>query len=406
MRLLYIHQHFTTPKGSGGIRSYEMSQRCIKEGVSVTMVCGSHLGGDSGLNMPFKWGKRSGLVDGINVIEYNLAYSNKDNFMKRTYLFIIFSLRAIGLALTHKYDIIFASTTPLTAGIPGIIAKVLRGKHFVFEVRDLWPELPKAMGVIKNPIVLKLLDFLEWVTYKFANRIIGLSPGICSGIHSKGIPFKKIIEVPNGCDIELFSKETDLWRPNGANKEDVLFIFSGAHGIANGLDAVLDAVKVLVENNISGYKIILIGNGKLKANLVNRAVSEKLNEFIIFLDPVPKEKLIRLLKSCDVGLQILANVPAFYYGTSPNKFFDYLSAKKPVLTNYPGWVADLITKNECGFVCNPNDPISFADEIVKIINNKENLKKMGENAYSLAINEFKREKLALKWFNWVVKNKI
>ena len=91
MKILYIHQHFTTPKGSGGIRSYEMAQRCIKEGVNVTMVCGSHSGGNSGLITPFICGKRKGFVDGIYVIEYNLAYSNKDNFIRRTYLFFLVS---------------------------------------------------------------------------------------------------------------------------------------------------------------------------------------------------------------------------------------------------------------------------------------------------------------------------
>lgn len=406
MKILYIHQHFTTPRGSGGIRSYEMAQRCIKEGVNVTMVCGSHSGGNSGLLKPFKWGKRKGFVDGIYVIEYNLAYSNRDNFIKRTYLFFLFSIRSIEVALTHNYDIIFATTTPLTAGIPGIFAKWLRGKQFVFEVRDLWPELPKAMGVIKNRFVLKLMDILESITYKSANRLIGLSPGICAGIISKGISNDKVIEVPNGCDVDLFSKELNNWRPNEVQPDDVLFVFSGAHGVANGLDAVLDAVKVLAEKKITGYKIVLIGNGKLKASLVKRVLSEKLNKSVLFLDPIPKKKLIGLLRSSDVGLQILSNVPAFYYGTSPNKFFDYLSAKIPVLTNYPGWLADLIIKNNCGFVCKPGDPYNFADEIINIINNKKNLKKMGENAYSLAIKEFNREHLSVKWFDWVVKNKI
>ena len=406
MRLLYIHQHFTTPKGSGGIRSYEMAQRCIREGVSVTMVCGSHSGGNTGLNSPFKWGKRTGKVDGIDVIEFNLAYSNKDNFFKRTYLFILYSLRALLVALTHKYDIIFASTTPLTAGIPGIFARWIRGKLFVFEVRDLWPELPKAMGVIKNPIILKLMELLEWATYKSANRLIGLSPGICDGIASKNIKNEKIIEIPNWCDIGLFSKSINKWRPHGVNEDDILFVFSGAHGIANGLDAVLDGVNILKKRNIKGFKIVLIGNGKLKANLIHRASIEELNDYIIFLDPVPKEKLIGLLNSTDVGLQILSNIPAFYYGTSPNKFFDYISASLPVLTNYPGWIADLIQKNNCGFACEPGDPNKFADEIVNVLKNKESLKEMGKNAHTLASNEFSREKLSLKWFNWVIKNKI
>ena len=403
MKILYLHQHFTTPKGSGGIRSYEMAQKCIKEGINVTMVCGSHSGGNSGLDVVFKWGKREGHVNGIYVIEFDLQYSNKDNFLKRSYLFLLYSFRAIFVALTHDYDIVFATTTPLTAGIPGIFARWIRRKQFIFEVRDLWPELPKAMGVIKNPIVLKLLDLLEWTTYKSANKLIGLSHGICKGIESKGISKENIIEVPNGCDLELFSKDSTIWRPEGVKSEDVLFIFSGAHGIANGLDALLDAVNILVKRNITGYKIVLIGNGKLKPNLIKRTKLENLDENIIFLDPVPKEKLIGLLKSSDIGLQLLANIPAFYYGTSPNKFFDYLSAGLPVLTNYPGWVADLIRDNSCGFTCDPGDPTKFADAIIDIINSKNLLKKLGKNAHNLAKEKFDRSQLSEKWLDWVIK---
>jgi glycosyltransferase involved in cell wall biosynthesis len=403
MKILYLHQHFTTPKGSGGIRSYEMAQKCIKEGINVTMVCGSHSGGNSGLEVVFKWGKREGYVNGIYVIEFDLQYSNKDNFLKRSYLFLLYSLRAIYVALTYDYDIVFATTTPLTAGIPGIFARWMRRKQFIFEVRDLWPELPKAMGVIKNPIILKLLDLLEWTTYKSANKLIGVSQGICNGIESKGVSKESLIEVPNGCDLELFSKESTIWRPEGVKSEDVLFIFSGAHGLANGLDALLDAVNILVKRNITGYKIVLIGNGKLKPNLIKRAKLEKLDENIIFLDPVPKEKLIGLLKSSDVGLQLLANIPAFYYGTSPNKFFDYLSAGLPVLTNYPGWVADLIRDNRCGFTCDPGDSTKFADAIIDAINSKNLLKKLGENAHNLAKEKFDRSQLSEKWLDWVIK---
>lgn len=402
MRILYLHQHFTTPLGSGGIRSYEMAQRCLNHGIEVTMVCGSHSGGDSGLNTPFMWGKRIGKVDGIDVIEFDLAYSNKDSFLKRSFLFILFSLRGVWVALTHNYDIVFATTTPLTAGIPGIIARWIRGKKFIFEVRDLWPELPKAMGVIKNPVVLLLMEILEWITYKSAHKLIGLSPGICEGIASKGIKPQLIAEISNGCDIELFSSEIPKWLPEGIETNEIVFVFSGAHGIANGLDSVLDAVRVLEQRKIDGYKIIFIGNGKLKNSLVSRALSQKLTNRIIFLDPVPKFKLIGLIKSCDVGLQILANVPAFYFGTSPNKFFDYLSAGLPVFTNYPGWLADLIVENKCGFVCEPDSPESFADKIETIIKNKVDLKEMGQSAFLLANTKFRRSELSKEWLSWVI----
>lgn len=401
MKLLYFHQHFSTPQGSTGTRSYEMAMRSIKEGHEVTMVCGSYNGGNTGLKNPFKWGRRSGIVKGIKVIEFNLSYSNNDGFVKRALLFILFALRSIVIALTYSYDILFATTTPLTAGIPGIFARWIRGKTFIFEVRDLWPELPKAMGVITNPIVLNLMALLEYISYKSAHRLIGLSPGICEGIASKGISNQKIIQISNGCDLELFANESQKGRPKEFDESDLIFIYSGTHGIANGLDSVLNAVSVLNQRGRSGYKIILIGSGREKQRLIDKAKSESLDNHIIFMEPISKEKLVGLLKTSDVGLQILADIPAFYFGTSPNKFFDYLAIGLPVLTNYPGWVANLIEQNQCGVSCEPSDSLKFADKVVYLLENKGLLINMGRNARQLAEKEFDRRVLSLYWVNWV-----
>ena len=111
------------------------------------------------------------------------------------------------IALTKSYDIVFATTTPLTAGIPGIFARWLRRKQFVFEVRDLWPELPREMGEIRNPIILGALSALEWISYRSAHRCVALSPGIKQGIARRGVPTDRIKMVPNGCDLDLFKAD-------------------------------------------------------------------------------------------------------------------------------------------------------------------------------------------------------
>src|SRR5690554_1021170 len=154
MKILYFHQHFSTPAGSGGTRSYEMARRLLAAGHVVTMIRGSSANGKTGVAVPFVKGKRRGLVDEIDVIEFDLPYSNKDGFLQRSALFMKFALRSIGVALRELTDIVFATSTPLTASIPGIFAKWIRRKPFVFEVRDLWPEPPRAMSVITNPLVL------------------------------------------------------------------------------------------------------------------------------------------------------------------------------------------------------------------------------------------------------------
>lgn len=400
MHVLYFHQHFSTPQGSAGTRSFEMAQALIRAGHSVTMVCGSYAQGRTGLADPFAKGRRRGVVDGIDIIEFNLDYGNHMGTMQRVSVFAKFAVGSIGVALREPADVVFATTTPLTAGIPGIFARWLQRKPFVFEVRDLWPELPKAMGVITNPVILWLMSLLEWVSYRSADRLIGLSPGIVEGIANRGVDRTRIAMVPNGCDLDLFSSPVTAWRPEAVNDDQMLAIFAGTHGPANGLDAVLNAAAVLKKRGRNDIQIALVGQGREKPGLQARACGENLDN-VHFIDPVPKTRLTGFLAGADLGLQVLRNVPAFYYGTSPNKFFDYLAAGLPVLNNYPGWLAGLIEETECGFAVPPDDPDAFADALERAADDRKELANKGENAKALAQRAFARHVLSAEWVNWV-----
>ena len=400
VRILYFHQYFSTPRGAAGTRSYEMARRMLARGHQVLVVCGSAERGETGIEGPFRDGCRRGSVDGIEVLEFELGYSNRDGLVQRTAAFLRFARRSIGVALREEYDLIFATTTPLTAALPGIFARWLRGKPFVFEVRDLWPELPRAMGVITNPVVLGVLSLLEWSSYHSADRLIGLAPGIVDGIAQRGVPEARIALVPNGCDLDLFSGGGPGARPDAVPPEALMAVFTGAHGIANGLDAVLDAAAELQRRGRDDIRLVLVGEGKLKRSLQQRAAADGLKN-VVFLDSVPKERLVELMKSADVGLQILANVPAFYRGTSPNKFFDYLAAGRPVLINYPGWLADVVREFDCGWAVPPDDAGAFADALVHAADRRSTVAEMGRRARALAERRFARDVLADHFVDWV-----
>jgi len=393
MKILYFHQHFSTPQGSTGTRSYEFARALVNKGHEVTIVCGSYWIAKSGLTGLYYNGSRTGTVDGISVIEYKLPYSNSDSFIKRIYIFLKYSMKGIYLAFNKDYDLLFATSTPLTAGIPGVFAKIFRKKPFIFEVRDLWPELPKAMGVITNPILLKMMDWLESITYNSATVCIGLSPGIVEGVKRK-VPSKKVKMIPNGCDLNLIQHHLNR-KTNSGN----IAVFTGAHGIANGLDAVLNAAKVLLEKGRQDIAIQFIGDGLLKPKLIERAKNELLFN-CTFINPMSKKELFTYMdENVDIGLMILDNVPAFYYGTSPNKFFDYLSLGIPIINNYPGWLAEIITQYKCGLVVPPGNPEMFADCLIKLNDNVKLRKEMGKNAQRLAKTQFDRDKLGNEFVN-------
>jgi glycosyltransferase involved in cell wall biosynthesis len=357
------------------------------------MVCGA--ADDLGLVERYSTNVLIGNIDGINILQISLPYSNKDGISKRTLTFIRFALIGIRIALREEYDLIFATSTPLTAGLPGLFAKWFRGKKFVFEVRDLWPELPRALGM-KNPLLLWGMSFLEWVTYRSADLCIGLSPGICKGIAKRSQNSKRIEMVSNGCDLEIFNPI--LRKPislEGVGPDKIIAVFTGAHGVANGLHTVLDAATILKAKGRNDIVLVFIGDGKVKEKLVFRASKKGLDN-CKFFKPVPKLELNRIIASAHIGLMILANVPAFYYGTSPNKFFDYISSGLPVLNNYPGWLAEMITEHNCGLAIQPNNPTKFAEALIELADNHLLRLEMGRNARLLAENKFSRERMTNK----------
>lgn len=396
MKILYCHQHFTTPDGTGGIRSYEFARALVEAGHEVTMVFGMRRGVGVPLRKCGQTGYEVGEVDGIRLIGLPFGYSNRLSIRERLGIFLGFAWQSLRIALREDYDLIFATSTPLTAAIPGIAARWLRGKPFIFEVRDLWPEIPRAMGM-KNPLLIGGMWILEGLAYRSSIGCIGLSPGIVEGILRRSPEGHRVALIPNGCDLDIF--HPGLRGPinvPGIGPGDFVAGFTGAHGRANGLDAVLAGAAELTKRGKHGIKFLLIGEGSEKARLMAQAEAEGLKN-VIFLPSMPKKELAAVTASLGCGLMFLDNIPAFYRGTSPNKFFDYLAAGIPVVNNYPGWLAEMITEAQCGAVVPPADPVALADVLESLAADPENCRRMGANARNLGEGQFSRSTLAAQF---------
>lgn len=396
MRILYFHQYFGTPQGKSGIRSYEMSKSLIARGHEVSVVFSRSERRESPIgDKIFNNKVRYGDFEGIRLIELDVPFDSHYGIFKRASVWFKFVFLSLKLVFKEEYDLLFATSTPLTIAIPGIVMKWFYPKRkFVFEVRDLWPELPKEMGVIKNKLAIWLLSVLEYQAYHHADGFIALSPGIKKGIEKRmSNKSKPIMMVPNGSDLNLFfPKKVSRDVIPGVSNDDFVCIFSGSHGTANGLDAALDAANVLKNKGADKIKLVFVGGGNQKEYLLKRAELEKLDN-CIFNEPVPKVELVRYLQAADVGLMLLANVPAFYYGTSPNKFFDFISSGLPTLNNYPGWLAGMIEEENAGVVVEPDNPEVFADALIQL-SQDSNLEAMGRNSRRLAEKKFNRSELA------------
>jgi len=396
LRILHFCQHFSTPEGATFTRSYEMMRRLAERGHEVTVVCGSYSVGSTGVKGPFVKSFREGVVDGVRVIEFELPYSNKLSFVRRTIIFLKYALRSSVVACTRKSDCVIVTSPPLTAALPGISARFLKGTPFVLEVYDLWPDFPKQMGVIKSPVILTLISWLERVSYHMADRFVAIAPGIEEGIARRGVARERITMIPNGCDFDVFehlSEKTSLpIAIEGISASDFVAVYTGTHGIANGLDAILDVAAEIRRRGKGDIKFVLAGEGMLKPVLQKRVLAEDLP--VYFLDPMSKTMLAAFLNAVDVGLVVLSDFPVFYNSAAPTKFTDYISAGLPVIMNYPGWLADKVRLSESGFVVAPGDAAAFADALIALADDPDRVREMGYNARALAEAEFDRDMLA------------
>lgn len=396
MKILYVQQHFATASGEAGVRGYNLVKTLVERGHDVTVVCG-HNWRDSSLQSDSDKRVVEFDLDGFRVVQIRVFYSNHQSFIRRLWSFFLFGFLACREVVRRKSDIVFASSTPLTVSIPAMFGRLFKGTPYVFEVRDLWPDLPIEMGIIRNPVIKSALYFWERCAYRFAWKLVALAPGIKEGIKRKaGVDSLRIAMIPNGSDTENLRPLGRLARKHLPIAEDTFVLgYTGTHGIANGLDAVLDAAAALKRRGANDIAFVLIGDGREKARLVERAKDEGLDN-VHFTGLFNKSAYNEVLAELDAGMQILMNVPAFYYGTSPNKFFDYLAAGKPVLVNYPGWMSDLVTEYDCGAAVPPCDAEAFADAVERLYEERDRLEETGRRGRALAESRFSQQRILVE----------
>jgi glycosyltransferase involved in cell wall biosynthesis len=349
LRVLYLHQHFSTPAGSTATRSYAMARALAQRGHAVTLACGQYAGAVTGLSGAFRHGAREGRVQGFRVVEFAIPCGNSQGLAARALAFLRYAWRATRLARGGGFDVTIASSTPLTVALPALASRA----PFVFEIRDPWPELPRAMGGVPAP-VLALMEWLADAACRRARAVVALSEGMAETARARGAA--AVHTIPNGADLDLFGPQIAPWRPEEARSHEVLAVYAGAHGQANGLDTLLDAAALLRD---APLRILLVGEGREKPRLEARAAAENLTN-ITFMPPLPKPQVAALLSGAQIGLHLLADIPAFAEYTAPNKLMDTLAAGLPVVSNVPGHAARCVEDGPSGIAVPPADAPALA----------------------------------------------
>ncbi len=328
------------------------------------------------------------VVDGINIITVKINYSQSKGVIGRLKAFVHFMLIASYIALKEKHiDLVIATSTPLTIGFPALVLKKFRGIPYVFEVRDLWPEVPIQMGGLKNKMGIKLALWFEKSIYKNASHIIALSPGMKEGVVKTGIPENKVAMIPNMAKIDRFwEREPDagLMKSLDIHPKTFKIIYFGAMGEANAIEYILEAAGLL--KKYPDIELIFIGNGSKESLIVDSIEKQQLHN-VRFLGLFNMERTSEIVNFCDVSLVTFSNIPILATN-SPNKLFDSLSAGKPIIVNSDGWTRKMVEDNACGVFVDPESPEDLVEKIVQMKNSPEWVKKMGANARKLAETEF------------------
>lgn len=388
MKILYIHQYFNTPQHGGSTRSYWISQELIKNGHEVVMVTSTPHKSEDGLRKK---------IDGISVVYAAAPYSQQMGIFGRFKAFVQFMWKSTKLAFKEKdLALVIATSTPLTVGVPALLLKKWKGTPFLFEVRDLWPEVPIQMGALNNIVLRKVALWLEKSIYKNAKHIVALSPGMEEGVLRTGIPANKVTMIPNMSKIDHFyerPQNVELLHKHGLQKDSFKLIYFGSMGLSNGIDYILDAAKLLKTQR--DIEFIFIGYGSMIEILKERCAQEDLDN-VRFLGRFGIEETAELVNLSDLTLVTFANIPILYTN-SPNKLFDSLSAAKPIIVNSKGWTKDMVENNHCGLFVDPEDPKDFARKVIALKKDPKSVREMGQNARRLAENTYDKSILCAQF---------
>lgn len=392
MKIIYLHQYFLTPDMAGGTRSYEMARRLVTYGHEVHIVTTWF---DSAAPASSKsWFSRN--VDGITVHWLPVPYSNKLGFVHRMLAFFRFALSAGRRAHIIGGDLVFATSTPLTIAIPALYAKWKLRVPMVFEVRDLWPELPIAIGALKNPLLIKLARWLEKCAYRNSTRVVALSPGMADGVTRAGYSRSRVSIIPNSSDLELFDplvSSPELFRdayPEIGNGPVVLY--PGTLGKINGVSWLAELAEHVYERR-PDVRFVVIGDGAERDLIERRARELSVYNKNFFMFPkLPKRTIVSAFSAASVVISLFLDLPEMQ-ANSANKFFDSLASATPIAINYGGWQKDLIEEAGVGIALGP-DPQAAAAALISFMSSSDAMATAGGKARQLAVDLFSRDKLA------------
>ncbi len=391
MRIVYLHQYFVTPQMVGGSRSYEMARRLAAAGHEVHMVTSDQ----SGQVSNGVW--RESNEAGIHVHWTSIPYDNEMTYGQRIAAFFRFAWRAARKAAALDGDIVFATSTPLTIAIPAVYAARRCRVPMVFEVRDLWPSVPIAIGAIRNPLLKRAAVSLEKFAYRNAARVVALAPGMRDEIVAGGYPPEKVDVIPNGCDLDVFADSDAARRIRDDHawlQTRPLLVFSGTFGLVNGMDYLVRLAAAIGRFD-SEVRVVGIGAGREFERTKKLAQElDVLDKNLFLLGKLPKSEVAAWNRTADMTIALFTGPEIVWRDAVQNKFFDSLAAGTPVANNFVGWQSRVAAEAGAGIILSADDVDSAARDVVHSLGDTDWMQQARAAARTLAVDRFNRDDLA------------
>jgi putative colanic acid biosynthesis glycosyltransferase WcaI len=392
--ILIISRYYPPEIAVSGVCISEMAKRLTGLGHQVTVLT-TVPNYPNGI-VPLKYRGhilQNETLDGVHVIRaWSYAAPNK-GFLRRVLAQLSFGCITpfLGWKEVGCPDIILVSSPPLFTVIAGRLLVWLKRCPLVLRVADIWPESAIQLGVLRNRILIRLAEWLEWSTYERASLVWVVTEGIRNTLIRRGLSPEHILLLTNGVDSTTFSP---LPKPQARAElgwdDRFTVLYAGGHGISHGLTTLLDAAELI--HNRDDMRIVLVGDGAVKAELRARAQKLGLTN-VSFLDAQPHHRMPLFFAAADACLVHMRKLPLFQ-GTLPIKMYEGMACARPIVLAMDGEARKLAEQDAgAAIYVEPENPTALVSALLYLRDHPEQAEELGRRGRVLVETRFGYDRL-------------
>jgi glycosyltransferase involved in cell wall biosynthesis len=397
MRILFLSHYYPPEVNAPASRTSEHCKAWVAEGheVAVVTCVPNHPAGHVYPGYRNRLVQRE-TIDGVDVTRVWTFLAANEGFARRILNYMSYMFAAIIACMFVKRPDVVVSTSPqFFCGLAGYFASRLRRVPWVLEIRDIWPESIVTVGAMKRSPVIRVLEAIERFAYRRADRIVAVTDSFVAHIAERCGDPGKISVIKNGVDLDLFDRRTD---PVAAKRAlglegNTVAAYVGTHGMAHGLDALIDAAMLTRANPDLVW--VLVGDGAERARLVERVASLGLDNIRIF-GQRPKADMPMVWAATDASLIVLKKDELFKK-VLPSKMFEAMGMACPIVLGVEGEAAELLTASGGGIAVEPGDARAIADATLRITGDRDLAVRLGQSGHEFVTQNFDRAVLARRY---------